>query len=233
MTEAEWQQCPHTQFMLGGIYRGRISDRKLRLFACACIRRVLHLPTVQTVYAESLRGVETAEKYADGQATAEELAAAANPFVLMSLAAVCSEDANYAANMSAAHAENIFAANSSGPNRTLAERARQTLLLRDIAGSPFRQVVRCGDAAVIRDERNMIHIEDEWLRLPRWLAWNGGVVRELARSAYDDRRFEELGILADALEEAGCTDTQILDHLRSNGPHVRGCWAVDLLLGRE
>ena len=44
---------------------------------------------------------------------------------------------------------------------------------------------------------------------------------------------ERLAVLFDALEEAGCDDAEILNHLRSPGPHVRGCWAVDLLLGKE
>ena len=55
----------------------------------------------------------------------------------------------------------------------------------------------------------------------------------LARSVYDDRRFDELPILADALEEAGCTDPALLEHLRRPGPHVRGCWALDLVLNKE
>jgi hypothetical protein len=68
---------------------------------------------------------------------------------------------------------------------------------------------------------------------PTWLAWNGGTVPKLAQAIYDDRRFSDLPILADALEEAGCTDADILAHCRSEGPHVRGCWVVDLLLGKS
>ena len=56
---------------------------------------------------------------------------------------------------------------------------------------------------------------------------------KLARTIYDDRRFDLLPILADALEEAGCGDAEILAHCRGPGPHVRGCWAVDLVLGKE
>jgi hypothetical protein len=52
----------------------------------------------------------------------------------------------------------------------------------------------------------------------------------LARVIYEERRFEDLPILADALEEAGCINHTILAHLRSPGPHARGCWPVDLLL---
>jgi hypothetical protein len=66
-----------------------------------------------------------------------------------------------------------------------------------------------------------------------WLTWSDAIVVKLARGIYDDRAFDRLPILADALEEAGCTDQAILDHLRGPGPHTRGCWAVDLLLSRE
>jgi hypothetical protein len=89
--------------------------------------------------------------------------------------------------------------------------------LRDIFGNPFRPVAIS----------------------PAVLAWNDALVVRLAQAAYEERHLPEgtldnsrLLILADALEEAGCTDTDILVHLRSPGPHVRGCWAVDLCLGR-
>jgi hypothetical protein len=100
-----------------------------------------------------------------------------------------------------------------GAVRRLAEKqTRQVLadLLRDVFGNPFRP------AAVA----------------PTWLAWHGETVPKLAQSVYDERAFERLPILADALEEAGCADAALLGHLRSPGPHARGCWALDLLLGK-
>ena len=84
-------------------------------------------------------------------------------------------------------------------------------LLRDIFGNPFR----------------LSTIE------PDWLTWNDRTVPKLAQAIYDDRRYDIMPILADALEEAGCTDAAILDHCRGPGPHVRGCWVVDLILGKE
>ncbi|MGL4550680.1 MAG: hypothetical protein ACRC33_05795, partial [Gemmataceae bacterium] len=66
---------------------------------------------------------------------------------------------------------------------------------------------------------------------PLWLSVNDGAAGRLARAAYDRRSFDLLPVLADALEEAGCADADLLAHLRSPGPHVRGCWALDLLLG--
>jgi hypothetical protein len=67
---------------------------------------------------------------------------------------------------------------------------------------------------------------------PSWLKWNNGMVVQLAQGMYDDRKFQDLPILADALEDAGCTDPDILGHCRGPGPHTRGCWPVDLVLGK-
>ncbi|MCI0457934.1 MAG: hypothetical protein L0Z62_13285 [Gemmataceae bacterium] len=90
------------------------------------------------------------------------------------------------------------------------ERRQQYLLLCDILGDPSRPA----------------HID------PDWLAWEGGRIREIAASIYTGRRFDALPILADALEEAGCQEPLLLDHCREVGEHVRGCWVVDLALGR-
>jgi hypothetical protein len=67
---------------------------------------------------------------------------------------------------------------------------------------------------------------------PAVLTWNGGTIPKLAQAIYDERAFDRMPMLADALEEAGCTDADILAHCRSGHEHVRGCWVVDLILGR-
>jgi hypothetical protein len=95
----------------------------------------------------------------------------------------------------------------------------QAVLLRDIFGNPFRPPPRPQVA---------------------WLTWNDGTVRRLAEAIYNERSLPKghldgtrIGVLADALEDAGCADPDLLGHLRGLGPHLRGCWAVDLLLGKE
>jgi hypothetical protein len=95
------------------------------------------------------------------------------------------------------------------------ERAAHVALLRDIFGNPFRPVTLDP-------------------------AWQTPQVVALARAAYDERELPagtldlaRLAVLSDALEEAGCTDAAILDHCRRPGPHVRGCWVVDLILGKQ
>ncbi|MBY0228273.1 MAG: hypothetical protein K2W96_03220, partial [Gemmataceae bacterium] len=67
---------------------------------------------------------------------------------------------------------------------------------------------------------------------PAWLRWGNGTVPAMARAIYDDEAWEQSPILADALEEAGCEDGPMLRHLREPGEHVRGCWAIDLLVQR-
>lgn len=68
---------------------------------------------------------------------------------------------------------------------------------------------------------------------PRWLAWNTGTVVAIAQDIYEERAFDRMPILGDALEEAGCVDGEILAHCRRPKEHVRGCWLVDLLLSKE
>ena len=68
---------------------------------------------------------------------------------------------------------------------------------------------------------------------PSVLGWGNGTVRKLAVAIYDERSFDRLPNLADALEEAGCQDEDILGHCRRPGPHVRGCWVVDSILGKQ
>jgi hypothetical protein len=93
-----------------------------------------------------------------------------------------------------------------------AELAALSEVLRDIVGNPFRPPPTIN---------------------PGWLRWGGGTVRRLAAAIYTGRHFAELPILADALEDAGCTDPDLLAHCREQKEHARGCWALDGLLAKE
>jgi hypothetical protein len=68
---------------------------------------------------------------------------------------------------------------------------------------------------------------------PAWLTRNAAAVEKLAQAIYVERAFGRLPELADALEKSGCHNERILSHCRSQGEHVRGCWAIDLLLSKE
>jgi hypothetical protein len=68
---------------------------------------------------------------------------------------------------------------------------------------------------------------------PSWMTWNDSTVVKVAQATYGERAFDRMPILADALEESGCTNQDILAHCRSGGEHVRGCRVVDLVLGKS
>jgi hypothetical protein len=136
----------------------------------------------------------------------------------------------------------------------------QVALLRDLFGNPFRAVSvnpvwllrgsgRAGErgwstsSSTDPDDR-MRSSDDGLLSHPHhqeargwgspFRPWERGSVAELAQTIYDKRAFERLPVLADALEEAGCHDKVLLQHCRQQGQvHVRGCWLLDLLLGKE
>lgn len=252
MTEAEWLACADPQTMLEFL-RGTASDRKLRLFAVACCTFLLRKVHIHPWY---VHGIAVAERFADGEATVEELervghypssdwclrfapqfdpnaaAAAGQSYRITTLAinacwnameveggvvmADCaSTNAAWAATQPGAVMPDD---NGVSAGRLAAEQAIQCGFLRDIVGNPFRPVIL--DPAV--------------------RAWHGSTLVKLAQAAYGGRELpsglldtSRLLVLADALEEAGCTDADILGHLRGPASHVRGCWPVDLILARE
>lgn len=219
MTEQEWLACQNPQQMLDWIATGHVvaTDRQLRLFACACCRQIWHLLTDQ----RSRNAVEVVELIVDGLAYMEELLAATYP----ASAAVVSAATTAGTPMASVAAWNVLSASAWRTAVDASAKARiaiakgtawsvQSDLLRDIVGNPFHPT-----SVVARE-------------------WITPTVLMLARAAYEERQDngtlepERLLVLADALEEAGC-EGELLAHLRSPGPHVRGCWAVDLILGKR
>jgi hypothetical protein len=227
MTEAEWLGCDDPLEMLDCLHgRGPVSDRKERLFACVCCRRIWHLLKDR----RSREAVEAAESYVDGCLDGIALdRSAAEADGAVGGISLESEAAEYAATAAAraaswehmggtAEPAAVAVALAQSPENWLPakwdEQVAQCDLLHDIFGNPFRPLPSL-PASV--------------------LAWNDGCVVKLARAMYEGREFtqERMGVLADALEDAGCADAALLEHLRGPGPHVRGCWAVDLFLGKE
>jgi hypothetical protein len=249
MTEEEWLACEDPERMVK-LVRGRSSNRKLRLFACACARllwRWFEHPRCRDA-------VEVAERYADGAATQRERASACSAAKAVARQVTWQSPREWQAEAGRLHSlraaacgvthSNIegsvvdvirttlsayyFAAaedaRRSGLPLVDPERVREVNLrvlaalsrrLRDVVGNPFRPA----------------SLEAAWLTAD---------VVALAQAAYEERRLPEgtldatgLAVLADALEEAGCAEDAILGHLRRPGPHVRGCFVIDLLLGRE
>jgi hypothetical protein len=209
-SEAEWQTCAEAdkmlQFLLHG---GGVNTRKLRLFACACCRRILRFQTDDG----SRAAVEAAEEYADGLISIQELSTRTAGDARW-VATMMEVGQKKVAVMAALHLAG-WEASLQPPEAQAAANttafAKQAELFRDVFGNPFRPT---------RIDRAV-------------LAWQGGMVPELAQAIYDDRAFDRLSILADALEQAGCHEADILAHCRGPGPHARGCWVVDLVLGKE
>jgi hypothetical protein len=213
--------------------------RQLQLFGCAACRQVQRLMGDE----RSRTAVEVAERRADGLATEREVRAARAAAKVVYEATLPKgnairipwDGAAWAARDAAGAARWVLTVHYSTTTRLAAyapvgekycptgvdeddaetyrglvslEHKAQAALLREIAGNPFRPVA----------------FDPAW-RTPDAVT--------IAQTIYDERRFSDLPVLADALEEAGCSNPAILDHLRGPGPHPLGCWALNLILGKE
>jgi hypothetical protein len=210
MTETGWLGYSEPKPMLEFLSRTGVATlRKQRLFAVACCRRIWHLLKDE----RSRAAVEVAERLADGLASDEDRHIA---FVSADEATENMRGEGAAWYHAACAAEDLVYAERMGLfdswyDASLAgesEEPAQADLVRDIFGNPFRPVVF--------DPR-----------------WRTETAVALAAGIDAERAFDRLPILADALEDAGCDHADILHHCRGPGPHVRGCWVVELVLGKE
>jgi hypothetical protein len=244
MTEAQWLKSRDPGKMLDHLQPDE-GSRKVRLFKCACC----YLMWPLLVDERSREGVLVAERYADGAATSAELRRAITAveeatrlierkrrgrrepeelFLARKGAAKLALDTTSNAGFWAAGVARWIRHPAEGgakPDSTFPPSPLPTLptpapgknrdqlyrwlarLVRDVFGNPFHPVAFSPQ-------------------------WRTDTTLSVARQMYDSRDFCAMPILADALEDAGCDNTDILDHLRGPGPHVRGCWPVDLLLAR-
>ena len=217
-SEGDWLHGTDPQEMLLGL-PAAVPERRLRRFALACCQRV----EARLTHPLSRRALILAEGYASGLATDDEMQALSSRFLEEYDARLAASGRNWnavsTADLAAASAmtRTAFPANAARAAAEAAEdkpeeRSAQCRLLRCIFGNPFRPLPPLD---------------------PAWLAWYGGSVVRLARAIYDERKFEWMPVLADALEEAGCHDRDILGHCREQGGvHARGCWLLDLLLNK-
>lgn len=224
MTEQEWLESKDPQGLLDWFLpRRTLSERKLRLFGAACCRRIWSL----LADPKSRRAVEVVENWVDGWATeaerieadrtADEFSASSISGFLAANTVVCfrSDRHQNVRNTSAWVLEALAWADPNNEKAVRAEAEHQATLLRDIIGNPFHPVTL--DSAF----------------LP-------GRIRALAQEIYENRQMpmgtfdpSRMKLLGDALVEPGCHNEEVIIHCQSNTPHVRGCWVVDLLLGRE
>jgi hypothetical protein len=250
MTEAEWLDNANAERMLAYLGR-RASLRKKRLLACACVRRLWSL------LDERLRlAVRVAERCADGRLSAEHLQQAQRR--VRRRREHCQEvertQASWETRWARAAAQAIEALLPvDGP---ILEQPRDIRDSPDVitASRTARTAARAAEAqreessdlspAVREPIRRLealdaVELFHEVFGNPfrpvtidsAWLSWRDRTVERIARTIYQKRCFRNMPILADALEEAGCTDEPILTHCRAPVDHVRGCWVVDALLG--
>ncbi|QEL15610.1 hypothetical protein [Limnoglobus roseus] len=225
MTEAEWLAATDPTPMLHFL-KAKTSARKLRLFAVACCRTVWERAKDEQFYG----CLETVERFADGLAADADLRSVfertRKARRISTSGRVCM---SYAVNKASHKPLSIhdvdavadacagvpFWAAKETPSVDFdafrlscnAEYVKQTGLVADVFGNPFRHVT----------------VDPTWLT---------STAVAIAHGIYDERAFDRLPILADALQDAGCEDADVLGHCRGDGVHVRGCWVVDGVLGK-
>ena len=215
LTAVDWPTCTDPNRLLAHV-AGTMSERKLRLLTVAAARLVW-----DAITPEMREAVETAERRADGLVTAEELQwfrdrlypylVGDSPRAARRWGLGGPDCATFMLVFATTYRAEMVRRLPNGGAWTTGSAAfadRAAPLVRDIVGDPF---------------------------LPATFdpAWRTADVVGVAEAAYEGRAFDRLPVLADALMDAGCADEDILAHCRSDGPHVRGCWVVDLLLGRQ
>jgi hypothetical protein len=225
MTEEQWlnarqnaQSMMWNLRLVSNVTRTKRGRRKLRLFACGCCRLVWE----RLADPRLRKAVQVAEEVAEGTVSRERLATVCRRVSPLMADGYFPKDPGLlnriAVDMAVATTSDVafYAAFSMtccmvplagyGTDNVDAEAALCNLI-RCVFGNPFRSISFTP-------------------------AWRTPEVSALAHTAYEERRWEDLPLLADALEEAGSADEAILSHLRGPGPHARGCWVVDLILAR-
>ena len=182
--------------------QGLLSPRRLRLFAIACCKSLWGQSHAWAWYSELL---QLAELMADGD-TEQRMSELSNRAVRYRRVAY-PHGVIRLLDENAGRAANAW---TDTLGLTPEELKRRADVLREIAGNPFAD----------------IHLDRALV------TWRDGTILKLAQACYDSRDFSMIGILGDALEEAGCSKRAVLEHARSEQAHYRGCWLVDLILGK-
>ena len=256
MTEQEWRVCTDPARMLQEL-RGKVTERKLRLFGVACCRRIWHLLPDE----RSRHAVEVAEALADGLASDAEAVAAAN-----AAAEVAADDTRgvqegvaWRAARAADHllplSEEAWQLDSVWEYAATAMEGEQLVksgATPDVLDAWSEQSVESGrpmgwtaidHEAILADVLREVVGSAPFRRVlidPVILLWNDRTLTRIAEGIHAERKLPQgtldnarLAILADALLDAGCDNDDLIQHCREPGPHVRGCWALDLALNKE
>ena len=210
MTETEWLEATDPGDMITKLYLvddlpSEVSKRSLLLFAAGCCRRALNADATTCLWA-----IDVVERFIEGDAIFDQVKAEGRQVGEHVWNRPQSEQPFWFAVKTLCDTDGWQAAEDiaapMGDDSKL--KVEAVNCLRCVLGNPFRPV------AVV----------------PSWLT---STVVALAQGIYEDRAFDRMPILADALQDAGCDNDDILNHCRQSGEHVRGCWVVDLLLGKS
>lgn len=226
-----------------------LSERKARLFGVACCRRIWHLMDDE----RSQRAIEVAELFADGTASDDQRSAARTSALNATHVGEGLPTAAWAAQRVAARTLNEILwckPESSEHNGTSGATVDAVATIAysecwdaqgdngvDVAQAAAEKAEAVARASELRKQADLLR---EIFGPVARLTWSGGTVKALANAAYNERNLpagtldpSRLAVLADALEEAGVSDSEVLEHLRGEGPHYRGCWALDCVLHKS
>jgi hypothetical protein len=209
MTEREWLKATDCRQLIE-LLEHHSSGRKARLFACGIGRALWKFLGDD----RSRAAVDAAERHADGDADSAELIAV-HDAAADAIRGTTSRVAYWVADRHPWQGARVVALSIEQASNDHDAADWRLRISRDAP-----KILRC----VFRFPFRRIAFDPDW-RTSDTVA--------LARGIYDDRAFDRLPLLADALMDAGCDDEQVLGHCRSDGPHVRGCWVVDLVLDKE
>lgn len=247
MTEAEWLACADPEPMLEFL-RGKASDRKLRLFCCACCRRIWSA----LKRSSSRKMVEICEMYADNLTTSEKLntahASAHDAFARIQWAAEGDKETtparatiylgggtNFYPHRVAGEVAAAFGVKARERDYKSRKKAASTKGLEEPIWDQHNAIYLAAEAEEERTQTHLLRcvIGNPFRPITLNSSWLTSTVLALAQGIYSEKAFDRMPILADALQDAGCEDEVILSHCRQPGEHVRGCWVVDLLTGRK
>lgn len=223
LTEDQWKRFAQVSRLLGHLRRAHSAGRtkrgrrKLRLFACACCRSLIWDQPVPELHRQIVDASEQlAEEAIDPVQVATLVRAGQkglptklrSPVRFAAIAMLQTADQSPVAATQTV-TNTVLLCFPSGKRTDT--RRRLSGVLREIFGNPFQPIT----------------VDSQWLE------WSNGTVANMVRTIHHERRYSDLPMLGDALEDAGCTNADLLGHCREPGEHFHGCWAVDLLLGRE
>jgi hypothetical protein len=232
MTEVERLVATEPKPMLQYL-TGKASDRKLRLFSVACCYRMIEEMRVNRACQKL---IEVVERFADGGATVKDIEDAFNDLAQCgdgSWISACYWLGGSETFAGASWVSEAFDVHRAQQVAGFATHGLAELLLRNASEIERSHAIKRIRAAESRDQTDLISDIFPFRPITLSPSWLTSTVLALANGIYSEKAFDRMPILADALQDAGCDNAEILDHCRGTGEHVRGCWLVDLLLGRQ